>query len=249
MRRILLGVIIIAGAALLGNQICAGETIRVGVESFPPMIISANEGYTIDMLRSIEQMSDLTFDIKAMSYSRAKGLLKAGRLDLIAHTPHQLETPDFYEYAQEINWSKDTVADFYAVEKSKLENYKDLKIGVPLGNKEFISELSGISLEQFQEATLESLIQMLEKGRIDLFWFERASTMITMKKLHLNNVYYMKFPEQAIPVGIAVRKNQQGDQLKARLEALLLEVDQTRIFAHFDQYLNMPSTGVFSSEE
>mgnify|MGYP000228418302 CR=1 FL=1 len=83
---------------------CAAQNVTVGMEPFPPFITEQVTGYSVDMLRAIEKISDLKFDIEIMTYARAKHELEFNRLDIAGHTPKELETKGFYRYAQELDW-------------------------------------------------------------------------------------------------------------------------------------------------
>ncbi|MCP4020649.1 MAG: hypothetical protein GY729_02300, partial [Desulfobacteraceae bacterium] len=208
------------------------EKIKVGFEQFPPLITNDKMGYTIAMLRSIENISDLEFTIILMTYGRAKISLEDGQIDLMGHTPYKQENRVFYTYAQELNWSIDTKSDLYATAKTMLnpENIRKKRLGVPYGNKEFHSEITGIPLEKFQEGHLENLLKMLKSGRLDAFTFERSSTMSTIIKLKIPNIHYKQLPPVIIPAGLAVRNDQKGNQLKKKLDTLILQLDQQQIF-------------------
>ncbi len=222
------------------------EEIIVGLEPFPPLISSDTEGYTVEMLHFIEGISDLEFTIVIMPYNRAKASLKNGQIDLMGHTPYKLENKEFYSYAQELNWSIDTKSDLYAMSIDNLDpkNIGLESLGVPFGNKEFHSEITGIPLEKFREGYLENLLKMLAFGRIDAFTFERASTMSTIIQLKIPNVYYRQLPPVIIPSSLAVRDDQDGDQLKKKLDALILQVDQDEIFRDYFIFINLPDSGI-----
>ncbi len=96
------------------------ETIQVGLEPLPPLIVSKTEGLTVQMLKKIEGISDLKFNIKIMPYNRAKKFLKDGQISLMGHTPHRQETKEFYTYGKELNWSVPTMIDIYGMKKANV---------------------------------------------------------------------------------------------------------------------------------
>ncbi|WP_323117180.1 type 2 periplasmic-binding domain-containing protein, partial [Klebsiella quasivariicola] len=131
-----------------------------------------------ELLKKIEEVSDLKFQIKIKPYIRLRKEIEHGTLDLIGHTPYGKETKEFYQYAQDLNWSISSVSDIYAKSESKLKISRAIKIATPRGNAEFHSALLGIPISRFTDSgDLDSSIKMLKAGRIDLFIFERASTM------------------------------------------------------------------------
>ena len=236
--------VLIIASCLIITQPVFSQTIQVGLEPLPPLIVDKNNGLTIQLLREVEKISDLKFVIKIMPYNRARNGLAKGNLSLMGHTPHRQEAKEFYTYAQELDWSMPTVIDVYGTNKAKLQGnvYKTVaKIGTPRGNKEFLSELFGIPLSKFYEGRIENLVQMMKAGRIDVFLFERAATMSTIKKLGLKGIYYQYIFE--IPVSFAVSKNSEGTKLKAKIDAQIKKVDQNSIFSDYLIYMNLPQQG------
>jgi len=225
------------------SSIAFSEVIRVGLEPFPPLIIDKKSGYTIELLKAIEKISDIKFEIKIMPYNRAKEELKEGRLDLIGHTPYKLEAKEFYVYAEELDFNIGVKADIYVKDKAKLKDIKKLKIGTPRGNETFASDLLGIQVKNFHPGDLENLLRMLSAGRIDAFWFERASTMSTLEKLKIKNIYYEENPKESINASLAVKKDKKGRELKKRLDLLLKKVDKKKILKDLNIYNALPGSG------
>ncbi len=87
------------------------ENILVGLEPFPPLITEDKKGLSVELLRAVEKISDLRFKIKIMRYDLAKFRLKKGKRHLIGHTPYKVEVKEFYEYAQELDWSINAIVD------------------------------------------------------------------------------------------------------------------------------------------
>ncbi|WP_457577882.1 substrate-binding periplasmic protein [Desulfomarina sp.] len=218
--------------------------IRVGLEPLPPLIVDENTGYTVDLLKEIEKISDLKFHIVIMPYNRAKRMLRQGRVDLIGHIPYHSETQEFYSYARELDFKIDVKTDIYVVDKRILHNIQALKIGIPRGNEEFAAKLLHIPKRNFYPGSLESLLQMLVRGRIDAFWFERSATISTLHKLGIKNLYYMKFPENPAPAGLAVRKSKKGIFLQEKLDGLLKKINVDRFLSGYSRFLAMPDTGI-----
>jgi len=241
-RNIILSLIL---CILFVAQTATAKELTVALEPMPPLIIDKDNGYTVDLLKKIAQTSDLTFQITTMPYVRAKKLLKDKKVDLIAHVPYGLETDDFYKYATELNWSIKTPADLYAMDKNKLNDIKNLKIGIPRGNEDFASEIFGVSQNNFHVGKIDNLLNMLQARRIDAFWFERSSTMTTLKKFKIDKVYYVQVPEQPVLSGFAVQKNENGARLKKLLDDLIIKVNPESIFIEYLKYANMPDQGMF----
>lgn len=221
------------------------EEIKIGFEPLPPLIIDKDNGFTIQMLKEIEKITDLKFVIKIMPYNRAKHDLKTGDIDLAGHTPYQMETPDFYKYAVDVDWHVTTKIDVYSTNKDVLaeDQYKTLKkIGTPRGNEGFFSEMFGISQKNFYVGELESLIRMVKAKRIDVLLFERSASMSTIQKLNIDTIHYQMI-DDSIKASFAVNKNSNGKRIKALLENAIKLTDQKSIFKDFFQYTKLPDQG------
>jgi polar amino acid transport system substrate-binding protein len=220
------------------------ETVKVGLEVFPPMIRDKQNGYIIDVLKKIETTSNLNFQIDIMPYNRTKNDLKSGQLDLIGLTPYGLETKDFYQYAQEIDLIIGVKTDIYVKDPNKLKDITKLKIGIPRGNEDFASELLGVSKDHFYIGEIDNLLKMLDAGRIDAFWFERSATMRSLRGLIISGIYYKQFPQNTIYIGFAVQKNQKGNTLKKTLEDQLKKIDKEKILGDYNRYFDLPLEGI-----
>ncbi len=228
------------------NQAAFSEEIVVGLEPLPPLIINKNTGYTIDMLRQIEKQTDLTFKIRMMPYNRVKYSLKNGDIDLGGHTPYKMETPDFYEYAVDVDWSVTTLIDIYSKDPGKIasDDYKtSMSIGTPRGNQDFMGEMFGIPTENFKINELDNIVRMVNAGRIEFILFERSATMSTIQKFKFDTIHY-RMVDDSIKAGFAVNRNDRGQKVKALLEAAIKNVDQDLLFKDFFQYTKLPAKGV-----
>lgn len=221
------------------------KDINIGFEPFPPLINENGQGHVVNMLRAIEKNSNYRFNIKIMTYGRAKLALKNEQLDLIGLTPQQLETEDFYHYAQDLNWHIDAHVDIFASKKKLLDitSTPNASIGTLIGNADFFSELLNIPRTKFVEVTsLEQLVKMLAKGRLELATFERVAMMSTIKRLKVKNIYYQKFG--VIPASMAVANNTTGLALKNELDKLLAKVAIDLNNSQLQYYRSLPSSGI-----
>ncbi|HCY88308.1 MAG TPA: hypothetical protein DHV36_24440 [Desulfobacteraceae bacterium] len=231
---------------LIFSQTGTAEEIRVGLEPLPPLIIDKNTGYTVDMLKTIEKNTDLTFNIRIMPYNRVKHALKSGDIDLGGHTPYKMETPEFYTYAVDVEWFVTTLIDIYAKSAGDVasDTYKVSKrIGTPRGNEGFMSELFGIPATHFMVNELDNIVKMLNAGRLEFILFERSATMSTIQKLKLPGIHY-KMIDDSIKAGFAVNKNPRGQQVKKLLEDAIRNTDQDSLFKDFFKYTRLPEQGV-----
>lgn len=235
---------LVAGLLLFAESVSA-EIIKVCVEPFPPLINENGTGYSITLLKEIEKITDLSFDIIVVPYSRAKRQLENNEADLIGHTPHGKETREFYVYAQELDWSLPTISDIYAM-KQEIVNREPLSsinvIGTPRGNKEFFSEFMAIPMEKFYEGKLDNLLKMMNDNRIEAFIFERASTIETLKKLKIEGVYYKKI--DTIGASFAMRNDTHGQILKEKMDNTIKKLNIKHIYKNYDVYTNLPAKGM-----
>lgn len=237
--------LIIVFIAVLSPSVFA-ETLKVGLEPMPPLIIDENKGYSIELLKNIEKISDIRFDITIMPYNRAKYELKRGRLDLIGHTPFKKETQDFYNYAVDINWSIPTVTDIYAKNDKHLYDFNKLnKIGAPIGNKNFYSDLFNIDPALFYETDLIELLRLLYTGVLTALIFERSSVMTSIKNLGIKNIHY-RMIDNGISAGFAVRNDFNGKILKKKLEDILGKLNIDLIYSDYQKYVELPEKGIVS---
>ena len=214
------------------------------MEPFPPFVNAQGNGLTIDMLHAIEDISDLEFDIEIMTYARAKHQLKHNRIDIIGHTPKDLETPSFYQYAQELDWIVETTSDIFVFDHQyfDLGKLKNGRIGTTLGNADFLAKQMDIPRDKFiQTATMRQLIDMFVKRRIDVLVFERVSVMTLLQEQKITGVYYQSIGK--VPASLGVYKNASGDELKKKLDGLIKQLPLDEIFSGYLKYTILPEKG------
>lgn len=239
--------------SLLFAGVSFAETIRVALEPMPPLIESgfkkaATPGYSVELLKKIEEKLGDTFTFAEAPYNRLKIGLKEDTYDLVGHMPYKAEVKEFYEYAVDIDWNIEVVSDIYVMKQSDLSTINTLKIGTPRGNKEFAAEVTGVPLKQFYDnGSIESLLQMLYAGRLDAFWFPRATTMPFLKKSG-KKVYYKLFPDHTVPACFSVQNNDKGKALKARVEKALSEIDTDELFEEVLELNRMKPEGVLNNK-
>jgi polar amino acid transport system substrate-binding protein len=236
---------VLFGVLLNGFSICCfSETINVGMEPFPPFVNEEKQGFTVDMFRAIEKISDLKFNIEIMTYARAKHELKYQKIDIAGHTPKKLETQDFYQYGEELNWQIDTTSDLFSFDPHYFEfnNIAHGRIGTTLGNADFFAQQMGLSRDKFIEtSSMNQLIDMFIKRRIDVLVFERVSVMTLLQDRNVNGVFYQTIGK--VPASIAVFKGEAGSQLKAKLDGLISQLDHDQLFGDYFKYTKLPKSG------
>ena len=223
------------------------KDIHIGIEPFPPIITEDGTGYAIDMFKAIEVISDLKFHFHIMNYARAKKELKNNNLDLIGLTPKGYETADFYGYAEDIDWGVSAKVDLFTLNTKhfNIDSLPEQSIGTLRGNADFFSELLNIPRNKFIEvSSLPQLIQMLALKRLDVITFERASTMTTLEKFKVRDVFYQNVAK--IPASFAVRNNKAGKELKATLDKYLTQIKSNYYFTAYFHYQKMKDAGKVS---
>lgn len=226
------------------------QDVHIGLEPFPPIVNEDGQGYAIDMFKAIEVISDLKFHFHIMNYARAKKELQKQSLDMIGLTPQGYETKDFYQYSEDINWSVTAKVDLFTLEKKyfNIQLLPKQSIGTLRGNADFFSELLNIPRDKFIEiSSLTQLTKMLQRKRLKMITFERASTMTTIKKLDISGVYYKKVAE--IPASFAVYKNNKGLKLKAKIDRLLSQVKSKSYFLSYFKYQKLTDTGLITPKK
>lgn len=225
------------------------DVVRVGLEPFPPLVNANGTGYTVDLLKALEQHTDLQFQVNIMSYQRAKIELEKGNIDLIGHTPWGYESPIFYEYAKELSLKVPTRLDIFALspEHLTLTHSKEHRIGTPPGNAEFMAELTQTPLKQFIESPLNSLVNMLFLKRIDAILFERSSVLTTLEALQKHPAVHRKTITSRIFAGLAVADTPRGVQLAHSIDQALKTIDQKAVYSSYlERYVNASPTAEIS---
>ncbi|NMP32199.1 hypothetical protein HII17_11515 [Thalassotalea sp. M1531] len=220
--------------------------VTTALEAFPPLVTSHGEGMVVNLLKEIESISNYTFDISITTYARAKRELQGDRAQLIGLTPKGNETDEFYQFADELAWELPVSVDIFVNDLSKAANYKEIYIGVPTGNADFFSELLDIPRKNFVEVThLNQLTQMLNLNRIDGIIFERIAVVETFKTTGYKQVYYQQLTTTA--ASMAVSNSPVGKILKNDLDYYINKVQKDAIFANYNNYLNLPTSGDISA--
>ncbi|XQW84131.1 hypothetical protein ACOYR1_13425 [Thalassotalea piscium] len=237
-----LGVI---GFLLIATTTSKAQELTIGIESFPPVFDKHAQGVGTDLLKRIEQVSDLTFNLQIMTYARAKKELQNQRIDIIGLIPKGLETKDFYQYAIELDWYFNNSVEVFSTEKKylKLNSIPVNSLGTLVGNAAFFSEKFNIPLNKFVEvASLEQLVKMLDKKRLKAILFERAAVMSSIQN-YINTPIYYRYLD-TIPATLAVAKTKEGRQLKKMLDSLIIEVNQAQNFQKRGNYYRLPNFGI-----
>lgn len=226
------------------------QIVTVGLEPFPPFIDKSGQGLTVNMFKEIEQLTNLKFEVNIMTYARAKYQLSRNMLTIAGHTPKNLESDDFYQYAIELDWKIDTTSDLFTFDEKyfDLSNVASGKIGTTTGNAGFLAEILKIDQSRFIEVKeLNHLVSMFVSGRIDVLVFERASVMHLLQERNVKNVFYKSIGQ--VPASIAVANTDQGKRLKKILDDAIRQLDTDKIFASYLKYTKLPETGVVPESE
>ncbi len=224
------------------------DTYFVALEPLPPFInkgfVKNNDpGLSVELLKKIEKKIGAKFVFAEVPYGRLKLGLKNRLYDLVGHMPYLNEVEEFYTYALDVDWSIDVAMDLYVAKRKFLSNPTRLKIGIPRGNKDFAAEYTGLPLGLFYDkGSIESLLEMLVRGRIDAYWFPRASTVPHLRKMG-HKIYYKKLPIKSLPIGFSVPNTERGRKLKAAMEDALQQIETRELFKEIYEFNEMPDEG------
>lgn len=220
------------------------QELIFGIEPFPPIFTENGQGLGADLLKKIQKNSDLNFQIRIMTYARAKKELKNDRIDAIGLIPKGLETKEFYQYALELDWYFNNHVDIYSLEQKYLniDAIPTKSLGTLIGNADFFAAVLNIPRKKFFEvSSLDQLIKMLEKKRLNAIVFERVSTMSSIQKIKQKNVYYRFLKD--IPATFAVPNTEQGKELKLLLDSHIKQHTTADTFQRDPRYHNLPIQG------
>lgn len=242
MKYIIFSVILLNGFI---TTCCFAKKISVGFEPFPPFVTEDGNGLSVDLLRAVEKISDLKFDINIMTYARVKHELKKQRIDIAGHLPKNIENVEFYKYGKELNWSILTHTDLFSLDK-KCFKYKvdeSITLGTTVGNTSFLAEMMGVSQSSFIEvSTLDQLVEMLIKGRVNVVVYERASVMTLLAQKKMSGVVYKTIG--ITPITMAVQNTEKGNLLKQKLDHLIQQIDLNEIFSSYFKYNLLNDEGI-----
>ncbi|PAV25257.1 hypothetical protein CF392_11885 [Tamilnaduibacter salinus] len=220
----------------------ATDTLRVGLEPFPPLITEEASGYSVEWLRAVAREAGMTLRLNIMPYSRAKISLMADQVDLIGHTPYGLESDRFYQFGQELSHRVTTRLEAFSLSRDHLalKEATNTFVGTPFGNTGFIAELTGLDQDRFVEGTLENVVNMLLASRVDTVVFERVSVMTRLRKEAEQPVYYRRIEQ--VDAGFAIRASDTA--LHQRLESAIDAVNADAIYRPYADLRDVPSEGV-----
>lgn len=248
-------IVIVLFIALLLNQSnkAYAETINVYVEKASSLVDDSGNPLGIKILQAVEEISDLRFNFTRSTYTRALLNLKDHKADIVLHVPYKVE-PGFEEYGIYLDWTVPVKADLYTFDPKIFQDLTKIgngKIGIPRGNSNFASVMTGIPKEKFYEVnTMNALIKMLVADRVDLIWFDRVSIQQALREQKVHNVFYYEIPkfEKKGSIGIGLQKSKKGRLLKEQLDHLLFQIDIATILEPYYKHLKpeLPQAGLIN---
>ena len=190
--------------------------IRVGFEEAPGLIQKDGNGVLDRVLSDISKKGHINFKIVYLTYSRAKIELKKNNFDLIGLTPQRLETKNFYEFAEDLDWAFETKLVLFCNDKKDLKLNNQQVIGTPSGNEDFISEYMKISPDRFVTGSLGSVVKRVAKKRTPCFIFEEIAGLKLAKTMGIKKLFYRVINN--VKASFAVSKSKGSKKLKKELE-------------------------------
>ncbi len=229
----------------------AAETVRVLAALAPPFIISEQSGYTITLLKKIEEQTDLTFNITVLpSFTRAWKLTASGQADLVLHTALEQESSDFDAQMIQSNWHLPVQPAVFYKDPAYFARFlkatdgtedKDLTVGIPYGNIHYGVQNLKLPNSTFQEAAMDSLVKMLDLGRVDVVWCMKLNVSQALLRNNIEGVYSSPYPEgQSIRLGAGFANTKQGWRLKRKLDKVVGSLDLRRLLPEVYLYSEPP---------
>ena len=218
------------------------EVIRIGLEDTPGLLQSNKKGALDIVLTQIEKKTNFKFKVTYLPYVRAKIEMEKGSLDMIGLTPHGQEADDFYEYAQELNWTLSTNLVLFCNSKENLKLKNAEMVVTQVGNEGFISQQLGVNISRLKTGPLQSIILRVAKNRESCFAFEEISSLTLAKKLGISKFHYRIIGQ--VRGSFAVRKDERGTRLKERFDKELSSINWSKSLQNIKRLPKKKGSGI-----
>ncbi|PKG38442.1 substrate-binding periplasmic protein [Psychromonas sp. Urea-02u-13] len=222
--------------ALTSSNSAKSETrITVATDEWPPFRIATKsktfEGFDIDLLQSISEITDLTFDVKRYPWARALKQLKQHKVDMMTGLAYTDKRASYINY---IPFPYFVCKPAFYMQRSlhkDILSYKDLyqyKIGYVLNSAYFEPFNSDSKIRRDPVSTETQLLKMAQKGRLDVFIGTdcQVDYEITRQGLWGKLVKATYQPEKSVELYLGVAK-QKNPTLAMKLSRALTELDKS----------------------
>ncbi len=215
-------------------------------ELAPPFLNADGSGYSIALLREIEQEVGMEFTVQVVSsFERAWRYVASGDADIVLHIAQGKEGIEFYNNMLESSWYFPVHPTIYFKDVAKrdlfLKATKEpvdelLRIGLPMGNVHYGVSSLGLPSGTFLQAPMDSLVLQLDKDRIDIIWCMKLTVDRALRKHNIQGVSSMRYPVGAtIHLGAGYRATSGGRKLQQKLDTAISKLNLEEMFPNIYQ--------------
>lgn len=199
---------------VLSPPVQAGKVVlRVAAKAIPGFIEIGPKGFLIDILRSVEKVSDYRFDIRVLPPLRAIHEFSAGKADMlipVPSPPSELSTAVFMKKSFIFCRRSDG-------EKKEYQDVSGLIVGLTQGYTHNLDALRAVGARIVQAWDDVGLVKMLAASRVDVIIGEEQSLLQAMRVSGIENLAY----DQDHPLEV------EGVYFQFRADAQLRETEKS----------------------
>ena len=173
---------------LLSFPAVAGETLVIAAKQIRGMIDSPSTGIFVNMLRAVEQASDMQFNILVLPPARAVHMFETGGADVLLPHPHKTSA-----FAKPIYTKKSYI--FYQCDTEPSRTYEDLAnraVALTRGYQYDHEAIRRHAREVVIVSSDEIALRMLNQKRVDAVVGEETSFNAIITDENLTQVCYDK---------------------------------------------------------
>ncbi|WP_448523844.1 HD domain-containing phosphohydrolase [Pseudothermotoga sp.] len=175
--------------------LCFSQRVKFVSGDFYPPFIYRNErgevvGISIEMLKAIEKVSELRFDVELLPFSKALSLVESGQADMINLIFKSPERERVFLFSKPILRIRSLV---WVRKDLKVKDFKDLSafvVGVVEGDaNEALLRAKNPSILFKRFADFDQLVQAVESGEIEVFLMEDLTASYYLIKHDLYHLF------------------------------------------------------------
>lgn len=230
----------------------SAETLSIYAELAPPFIKEDGSGLTQQLFKRIAADGDYAFDWRIVpSFSRAWMHVASGQGDVVMHVILDRETEKFNKDMIQSSWflpvqpalfyKDESVYERFAQSQSQLVDNPP-SVGLPFGNAHYGVASLGLPKVNFTEANIDSLVQMLDRDRIDAIWCMKLNVRTALERHKILGVKSRDYPANyQIKLGAGFQKTDRGRKLKTALDSAVAKLNLEKIMPDVFR-LSMPDS-------
>ncbi|PHS79115.1 MAG: hypothetical protein COB59_03425 [Rhodospirillaceae bacterium] len=234
---IVAGMFVLVG---LGKQVYADDYV-VALNHAPPyrIIESTSDGtkfsgFYIEIIKELARRLDFSLTFKEVPFRRAIAMMENGSADIMVGPNRTAEREKFMMYLDE-ELSRERKAFFIQTAAPDIVQYEglaDKKIGVLRGSVYFDRFDADNTLNKFDISDYSSVLNMVDKGRLDTAIAPEMLGDFTSRILKFN-LKKASYKIEGRPSFIAVSKKSALREMKKKLNAALREIKADGTMAQF----------------